>query len=648
MSMAQTQTGQDFSALINCPQCNATLPPQALFCSSCGTRLDKAASRSLLEDDIDITTRYRITSLVRRQPYVSLLFAFDNQQQRPVAIRDLDLSNVDEETRSAIKDAVKDEYDLLRRQHIPYTMPVIELRYFQDHLYLVTGWPSGETPSQLHTLHDLLQSGSGLPNEQVTLDWITRLCFSLEYLHRQHIVIADLDPQTIVLNEDNYQSQLALMDSWLPAEIRRLLPSSPLSSQPDPFLAPEALEGKAEPRSDLYSLGAIFYLLLTGEAPEEASIRLAQESHQRSARSLRSPRDLNPRVSSSVNELVMHALALEPGKRFQNASAMIAALTDLSRKRSVPRLTQVKAAPLPGTENEIEDDDWYLEETVTIMPLRQVEALDSTPTAPSPTNAKAAAARESSAPVQEAQTEQPAQLSSSQISSENELDHISELRDADTIHPPAAQLQGEEQKQSQGWRRRVSGLLPIVGTGQHSTVGQAPQAKESSWLKRLREFFLGEQQHTTTAAALIETPMRVQPNQPYAIRIRLMGRSQPAVPSTPGESLQEHRARTPQGLSALVEGEVVYIEVRSVLYQSFAYILQQATVAIPAADYAADVTIPMQAIGSGPSGRRDRLHIFFLDEMRRPLYEKPFVVEIFVSHLVQSGREGHNVLTIPF
>jgi serine/threonine protein kinase len=632
MSMAQPRTEQDFSGLTHCPQCNATLPPQALFCSSCGARIDKADTHSLLEEDVDIATRYRITSLVRRQPYVTLLFAFDSQQQRPVAIRDLDLSDVDEETRSTIKDAVKNEYDLLRRQRIPYTMPVVDLRYFQNHLYLVTGWPSGETPSQLHTLHDLLQSGAGLPNERVTLDWITRLCFSLEYLHRQQIVIADLDPQAIVLNEDNYQSQLALMVSWLPATVRSLLPceTNPIhSTQANPFMAPEALEGKAEVRSDLYSLGAIFYLLLTGQAPEDATTR-----HQHPAHSLRSPRDLNPRVSNSVDELVMRALALDPAERFQNASAMIAALTDLDQRHSAPRLTQVKAAPLPGTESEAEDDNWYLEETVTITPLKQ--APDSTTGAPSSTTARVAS-QESPAPVQEPPSQEAG------FEDEASFD----IRDAETAHIPAPPPQGQTQ-QGQGWRRRVTGLLPIIGGQQSSSsVEKAPQAKESSWLKRLRDFFLGEQQHTTTAAALIETPMRVQPNQPYAIRIRLMGRAQPTVPPTPGESLHERRARTPQGLSALVEGEVVYIEVRSVLYQSFAYIVQQAAVAIPAADYAADVTIPMQAIGSGPSGRRDRLHIFFLDEAHHPLYEKPFVVEIFVSHLVQSGREGHNVLTIP-
>jgi len=75
--------------------------------------------------------------------------------------------------------------------------------------------------------------------------------------------------------------------------------------------------------------------------------------------------------------------------------------------------------------------------------------------------------------------------------------------------------------------------------------------------------------------------------------------------------------------------------------------VQQAAVSLPGQGYAAEVTIPMQPLSSGPSGRRDRLHIFFMDDMRRPLYEKPFVIELFISHLVQPGREGHNVLTIP-
>ena len=92
---------------------------------------------------------------------------------------------------------------------------------------------------------------------------------------------------------------------------------------------------------------------------------------------------------------------------------------------------------------------------------------------------------------------------------------------------------------------------------------------------------------------------------------------------------------------------MVQIEVRSVLQQGYTYILQHATVTVPASGYAAEVTIPMQQQPLSTTGRRDRLHIFFLDEHRQPIYEKPFVVELFISPLVQFGREGHQVLTIP-
>jgi len=159
--------------------------------------------------------------------------------------------------------------------------------------------------------------------------------------------------------------------------------------------------------------------------------------------------------------------------------------------------------------------------------------------------------------------------------------------------------------------------------------------KDASFLQRVQRFILGEQKHTTMAVALIETPMRIQPTQNYAIRIQIIGRDQ-----------LEDEAQT-GGLSALSHGDVVHIEVRLALYQSYAYMVQQADVAIPASGYAAEVTVPMHPLSSGPSSRRERLHIFFMDRERNPLYEKPFVIELFVSPLVQLGHEGHNVLSIP-
>jgi hypothetical protein len=129
------------------------------------------------------------------------------------------------------------------------------------------------------------------------------------------------------------------------------------------------------------------------------------------------------------------------------------------------------------------------------------------------------------------------------------------------------------------------------------------------------------------------------PDQLYTIRLHIMGRNQ-------AESSTEQQERS-GGLSALVHGDVAIIEVRSVLQESYAYVVQTARVTIPAEGYVAEVSIPMQPLSSTPTGRRDRLHVFFLNENRHPLYEKPFVLEIFVSHHVKRGNEGHHVLTIP-
>src|SRR6266568_945412 len=142
--MSMTQMTRDTSPSDDpyCPNCHSVLPPQAAFCASCGERIMKKNVTSLMQDNTDIATRYRITSLVRRRPNVSLFFAIDNQQLRPVGIRDIDISSLSNEARISASEIFQEEYDLLRRESIPSMMPLIDLRHFQGHLYVVSSWPS--------------------------------------------------------------------------------------------------------------------------------------------------------------------------------------------------------------------------------------------------------------------------------------------------------------------------------------------------------------------------------------------------------------------------------------------------------------------------------------------------------------------------
>lgn len=707
MSMTQTTTEVTPSGDPHCQHCGIKLPPEATFCASCGERVIKKHITSLLQDNQDIATQYRITSLVRRRPNISLFLATDIRQQRPVALRDIDITRLNEEERLNAATAVQREYDLLRHQHIPYVIPLIDVRHFQHHLYVVAGWPRDEQGlhtrnNHLHTLQDILQSGNGLPDENLALTWIEHLCQSLQDVHASGSIVADLDPQTIILNGDTYASELALMVSWLPPSLRSIFPRTSTIANTTNYTAPEVLLGKAEPRSDIYSLGALLYLLLTGTPPEEPMVR--------TQRRLRLPGELNPRLNSSLDDFIMKALAIDMADRFPDAHEMREALIQLrtggKRSHAVKEsLLKNKTSNSASNANITPSVAIDTAETLTVHTLndandnvgsiddapdneQRIEKIISTDTVLiTPPVANTHAAWQSSpgpVPTTPLQSDPAAAGIIAETPFPEGIEYESDKQNAqDELNIPgfASPQHGKHVGDSgmadvsigQRFKRHITGLLPAIPRSvtpkaennapvQNSNVptpvipsqveiktGNDTQPKSmngtvktASFFQRVQRLFLGEQKQTTTAAAIVETPLRVQPDQHYQLRIHVMGRTQPVM--APDSKI----GAIAGGLSSLVEGDIVSIEVRSALYQNYAYVVQQATVQIPESGYAAEVTIPMHPLSHGPSGRRDRLHIFFMDERRRSLYEKPFVIELFISHLVQPGREGHNVLTIPF
>ncbi len=620
---------------------------------------------SLLQDDTDITTRYRITSRVRRRPYTNLFFAIDTQQSRPVAIRDIDITSLDNNGRVRACEIVQQEYDLLRHERIATILPVIDMRHFEGHLSVITGWPlnTHENNVHLHTLQDVLQSGIGLPNMQLSLSWIEQLCRALDHLHHYNIILGDLDPQTLILASDQYVGTLELMVSWLPPAISTMLPFTPTMNNTSNYSAPEILLGKAEPRSDIYSLGAVLYILLTGMPPDEATARMQ--------RRLRSPAEVNPRIPANIEEFVMKALALESEERFPNVRTMADALLYLrTKKRPISKSAVPLSPPIAETRTQsnpapVQVDDANAREH-TIDEIINTDTVQFTPMPQSqPDSWQTSFTPVTSLPPTTPNDEGALQhYPGSVVDTDEDLIDEDEDEDEPLVQRPNNNTHASIKipptpVSTRGFKQRITGLLPAISRLQtpkavpsrEETIRQtqppsqsikapfAASSNKTSFLKQLQQLVLGEQKHGSSAAAIIETPLRVQPQQGYTIRIQLMGRNTPLLVGS---------STSMGGLSALVEGGLVYIEVRSALYQNYAYIVQQAAVHIPAEGFAAEVTIPMKPLSGGPSGRRDRLHIFFMDEQRHPLYEKPFVLELFISNLVQPGREGHNVLTIPF
>jgi urea transport system substrate-binding protein len=93
------------------------------------------------------------------------------------------------------------------------------------------------------------------------------------------------------------------------------------------FMSPEQCEGKPlDPRSDLYSLGATYFTLLTGKYPYEEATAVTQMMYQHCHGPTLDPRSVNPAIPEACARVVARATAKAPADRYPSADAMIADL----------------------------------------------------------------------------------------------------------------------------------------------------------------------------------------------------------------------------------------------------------------------------------------------------------------------------------
>jgi serine/threonine protein kinase len=169
------------------------------------------------------------------------------------------------------------------------------------------------------SLRQLLEAGRLSPREALAI--VPQICDALQYAHDRGIVHRDIKPENILLDR---QGHVKVADFGLaklmgagqePSAAAGVAPCSVVLTEAGTvmgtpqYMAPEQVSHPAQVdhRADIYSLGVVFYQMLTGELP---------------GKSLESPSRKGLQIDVRLDEVVLHALEKDRERRYQQASQM--------------------------------------------------------------------------------------------------------------------------------------------------------------------------------------------------------------------------------------------------------------------------------------------------------------------------------------
>src|SRR5881227_110419 len=303
-----------------CKKCGARLPPGSQFCPTCGASQqsnDQAATNLPLREPSDMGTgrmptgrllhqRYRILHVVGQGGMGAVYIAQDTQLgDRMVAVKEMSMSRLaPHEIPQAVAQFQHEAHLLASLQHP--NLPVI-YEYFgeEDRWYLVMSFIAGGT---LQSYLDATP-GNKLPVQEVVRIGID-LCTVLDYLHncQPQIIFRDLKPLNVMITPKGH---IYLIDFGIARHFKQEQTQDTMYYYSVGYAPPEQYgHSQTSPRSDIYSLGATLYQMLTGHNPASKPFHFP------------SLQMLMPTIPGPLAKLIAQMLELDEQQRPESAAVV--------------------------------------------------------------------------------------------------------------------------------------------------------------------------------------------------------------------------------------------------------------------------------------------------------------------------------------
>jgi serine/threonine protein kinase len=266
--------------------------------------------------------KYRVLEALGRGGMAQVYRAYHPQLDRYVAIKVLRSDLVEEKEFLARFQRDARAIASLRHHNI---VQVFDFDVQDEIYYMVMELLEGDTLRA--RLNKYRVEGKRMPLPEV-LSIMKDVLHGLGYAHSQNIIHRDIKPANIMLTS---RGEAVVTDFGIAQIVgsTTYTVSGALMGTLS-YMAPEqGLQGHCDQRSDLYSLGIVFYEMLTGYTPFDADTPLAiLMKHLNDPLPL--PRQIDPALPSALEHIVLKVLSKDPEDRYQNTGEMAAALEQVT------------------------------------------------------------------------------------------------------------------------------------------------------------------------------------------------------------------------------------------------------------------------------------------------------------------------------
>ncbi|MBV8896738.1 MAG: protein kinase [Acidobacteriaceae bacterium] len=333
-----------------CPVCSTSNPEGAVSCEQCDSSLDDVQATVVVTSNLNetqasplsgasgetpppdslspgvvITHRYEIVRVLGHGGMGAVYQVLDRELERTIALKTIrpELTG-----NSSVLRRLKQETLLTRQIGHPNVVRVFDLGVAGRLRFITMEYVDGE---DLRMLLDRV----GKLSPQRAIPLMKQICSGLEAAHAEDVYHRDLKPRNILLGRDN---RVRIADFGLARSIEEtgLTRTGAIIGTPH-YMSPEQASGvRTDARSDIFSLGVVFYECLTGKLPFPSGT-IADSYLSRTRNRARPIASVDPTIPASLAAVVMRCLETDPARRFQSAREVLDALNARSDEQPSPQ-----------------------------------------------------------------------------------------------------------------------------------------------------------------------------------------------------------------------------------------------------------------------------------------------------------------------